>query len=343
MNIGDVTNSYMLQLVEAGEQRGIGREAILLQNRIDETELLAPNHRFNLTQFMKLGAWIISETGDPALGLKLGSSQHIMKFGYVGLAAMSAATLGDALSLLTHFESLTSRCYRGSSKIAKTEQHLALNFFSIAPYNEYTHFVVDLVLSGWASMCRWLTGHTDVIAEIHIEFVKPTDYGDQYEDYFGCPVLFGQEQNALILPNGAEQLPLLYHDQQMHQALVETCSQQLARLTQKESFSDKVKKVIGPLLEGRTPSVEEAADKMGMPAWTLRRKLKEDGLSFQRLVDTMKQDIAVGYLRETELSFGEIAYVLGFSTPGAFQRAFKRWTGVTPGSYRKALESPKKS
>lgn len=343
MNIGDVTNSYMLQLVEAGEHRGIDRNVILHHNRIDETELLASNHRFNLTQFMKLGAWIIQETSDPALGLKMGSTQHVMKFGYVGLAAMSALTLGEALSLLTQFESLTSRCYRGSSRLIKNEQQLALSFFSIAPYNEYTHFVVDLVLCGWATLCRWITGDPTVVTEVHIEFPKPPQYGDQYESYFRCPVIFEQEQNALILTNQAEQIPLLYHDNQMHQTLVDICSKQLSVLTQKESFSDKVKKVIGPLLEGRTPSVEEAAEKMGMPAWTLRRKLKEDDLSFQKLVDTMKQDIAVGYLRETELSFGEIAYVLGFSTPGAFQRAFKRWTGLTPGSYRKALESPKKT
>jgi len=74
-----------------------------------------------------------------------------------------------------------------------------------------------------------------------------------------------------------------------------------------------------------------------MPDWTLRRKLKEEGTSFQALLDNMRKELALGYMRDTQMNFGEIAYVLGFSTPGAFQRAFKRWTGETPGDYRRRI------
>ena len=91
------------------------------------------------------------------------------------------------------------------------------------------------------------------------------------------------------------------------------------------------------MLHGQTPSIDEVALKLGMPSWTLRRKLKEEGSAYQSLVDEMRRDVAMSYMKSTDLTFGEISYLLGFSTPGAFQRAFKRWSGQTPGEFRKAL------
>jgi AraC-like DNA-binding protein len=98
-----------------------------------------------------------------------------------------------------------------------------------------------------------------------------------------------------------------------------------------------VQGIIGPRLHGHTPTLEETSSLLGMPDWTLRRKLKDEGTTFQALLDNMRKDLALGYMRDTQMSFGEIAYVLGFSTPGAFQRAFKRWTRETPGDYRRRI------
>jgi AraC-like DNA-binding protein len=89
------------------------------------------------------------------------------------------------------------------------------------------------------------------------------------------------------------------------------------------------------MLHGRTPSIDEVATSLGIPSWTLRRKLRDENASFQDIVDDMRRDVALSYMRNTELSFGEISYLLGFSTPGAFQRAFKRWTDSTPGEFRR--------
>ena len=81
----------------------------------------------------------------------------------------------------------------------------------------------------------------------------------------------------------------------------------------------------------------QVALQFGMPSWTLRRKLKEEDTAYQSLVDEMRRDVALSYMKNTDLTFGEISYLLGFSTPGAFQRAFKRWSGQTPGEFRKSL------
>ena len=104
-----------------------------------------------------------------------------------------------------------------------------------------------------------------------------------------------------------------------------------------DSYRNKVLKVLGTMLHGQTPSIDEVALTLGMPSWTLRRKLKEEDSAYQSLVDEMRRDVAMSYMKNTDLTFGEISYLLGFSTPGAFQRAFKRWSGQTPGEFRKSL------
>jgi AraC-like DNA-binding protein len=77
-----------------------------------------------------------------------------------------------------------------------------------------------------------------------------------------------------------------------------------------------------------------------MPPWTLRRKLADEGTQFRSILNETRRDLAITYIRDTELSFGEIAYLLGFASAEAFQRAFKRWCASTPGEFRRSSQRP---
>ena len=336
MKIGDVTSSYISRLVDAAVQQGIDQQEILQRHNLDPQKINDPNERFDLTLLMKLGAWIINRTNDPTLGLKLGSSAQITRMGIPGLTAMCSKTLGDAFAVVADYETITSRCYRGQSSIDESPNNPAIRFYSIAPYNQYTMFVVDMVLIGWNSTITWLTNRDDLVLEAHFEF-SPPEYVSHYSEFFNAPVKFDQPCNQLLLKEDCLATPVIYHDQSTLENLLELCEQKLKKLSKKETFADKVQQVLGPMLHGRPPSIEETATQLAIPTWTLRRKLKEEGISFQNLLDDMRKELALGYMQDTELSFGEIAYILGFSTPGAFQRAFKRWTNSTPGAYRKAI------
>ena len=140
-----------------------------------------------------------------------------------------------------------------------------------------------------------------------------------------------------MLTPQAARLPVIEANPLVHQQLLATAQARIKQLAVSDTFKGRVQQLLGPLLHGHTPSLEETASQLGLPDWTLRRKLKEEGTSFQLLLDEMRRDLALGYMRDTQLSLGEIAFILGFSTPGAFQRAFKRWTGETPGGYRRRI------
>jgi AraC-like DNA-binding protein len=87
---------------------------------------------------------------------------------------------------------------------------------------------------------------------------------------------------------------------------------------------------------GREPGLEEVAGRLKLPSWTLRRKLAEEGTQFREILNDTRHDLAITYIRDTELAFGEIAYLLGFASAEAFARAFKRWNGQTPGEFRRS-------
>lgn len=337
MKIGDITANYITDLLNTGVALGLNAEQLLGDIGLSCRELRDSNNRVDLVYLMRLGHTIIQRTGRPDIGLSAAETTSITRYGYAGLAAMTAPTLGDALQTLVRFEALYGRCYRGNSQLIKSGNRATLNFYSIAPYNDYTYFVVDSVLCGWARIIAWLTGRTDLVQSAHIEFTTPA-YHAEYPRAFGCPVLFQQECNHLQLSPGATEAPVLHANASLHEQLTRECEAQMSQIALANTYRNRVQKVLGTMLHGRTPSIEEVAQELGIPSWTLRRKLNDEEASFQEIVDEMRRDVALSYMRNTELSFGEISYLLGFSTPGAFQRAFKRWAGTTPGEYRRHLQ-----
>lgn len=336
MKIGDITANYITDLLNAGITLGLNSDQLLGDIGLSPKELRDSNNRIDLVFLMRLGHTIIRRTGRPDIGLFAAETTSVTRYGYAGLAAMTAATLGDALQTLVGFEPLYGRCYRGNSELLKVGNRSTLNFYSIAPYNDHTHFVVDSVLCSWARVIYWLTGRTDLVQSAHIEFATPS-YHTLYPAAFGCPVVFQQTRNHLLLAPGATDIALLHANPQLHEQLVKECEAQMSQIALANTYRNRVQKVLGTMLHGRTPSIEEVAQELGIPSWTLRRKLNDEQASFQEIVDEMRRDVALSYMRNTELSFGEISYLLGFSTPGAFQRAFKRWAGTTPGEYRRHL------
>ena len=336
MKIGDTTASYLQFLINTAESLGAEPDTLLRDVGLEPSALADGDERIDLTYLMRIGFCAIQRTKTPSLGLIAGSRSSITRFGVAGLAAMTAPTLGDALRIITQYEDLFGRCYRGNSTLNETDEGPWMKFYSIAPYNDYTYVVVDAILSGWTNSVAWLTGRTDLVKAAYIEFSAPA-YFDEYKKAFNCPVHFNQTENCIKLAPDALDAPMVHRNESLHQYLMEQCELAIGRVALANSYRNKVLKVLGTMLHGKTPSIEEVAQELGMPTWTLRRKLKDEDTSYQNLVDEMRRDVALSYMKNTDLSFGEISYLLGFSTPGAFQRAFKRWAGTTPGEYRKSL------
>ncbi|MDZ3990627.1 hypothetical protein PspTeo4_02792 [Pseudomonas sp. Teo4] len=183
--------------------------------------------------------------------------------------------------------------------------------------------------AGWPS---WRAGWRPLQAErLEVEFEAP-DYAAHYQPLCSTAVQFGAGSNQLRLSKATLSLANPHHCPSTWQHLLQLCEAQLLQRTRIRSLGERITHLLGPLLNGgREPDLEEVALHLQLPSWTLRRKLAEEGTGFRSLLNDTRRDLAETYIRDTELAFGEIAYLLGFASAEAFQRAFKRWTGLTPG------------
>ncbi|MDP9504740.1 AraC family transcriptional regulator [Pseudomonas protegens] len=336
MRLGDLSVGFVHSLVDAVRSHGLDPTPLLEQYALDAARLGEAGARLSIPRYMRLGHGAIQLTGDPALGLRMGRLSRLSQMGLAGVTAAQAPTVREAARCLTRFEALYGSNYRGQSSFHEDANGAWLRFYSISPYNAYNRFVVDSIMSGWLQQLSSLCGQAIHAEQIDIQFERP-DYHDAYALLGPTPIQFGAEQNQLRLSQANLALRNPEHCPSTWRHLVQLCERELEQLTRTRSLRERIIQLLGPLLNGgREPDLEEVAMRLKLPTWTLRRKLAEEGTQFRAILNDTRRDLAMTYIRDTELAFGEIAYLLGFASAEAFQRAFKRWNGQTPGEFRRS-------
>lgn len=308
----------------------------MAQFGLNEHLLSSPDARISIPRYMRLGHAAIGLTGNRALGLVIGSLSRPVDAGLAGLAAQTAATAGEALETLIRYSLLTSRNSRGHPSM-DAGATLA-KFYSIRPYNDFNFFVVDSILSTWVQLLRTLTGRFHVVDEVHIEYPSQ-GLDDIFSQWFDCPVQFSGGENRIQLADGIRDLPSPDAQPALHRKLIADCEQRLKQLRSGRTLRDQVKDKLTPLLEQSAPGLETVASEFGLSPWTLQRKLAEEGTGYRQLIDETRKELARDYIRETMVSLTEISWLLGFSTPAAFHKAYRRWFEVSPGEHRKKLRA----
>lgn len=154
------------------------------------------------------------------------------------------------------------------------------------------------------------------------------------ESHFGCPVHFSSGRDALLVSEESIDAPNTLGDETIAQFFDRHLEGELASLEQEASLEHDVRRAVTSRLSEGVPSLSEIASELGLGSRTLQRRLSENGYTFQSLVDLARKDLAQSLLRETSYSLAEIAFLTGFAEQSGFTRAFKRWAGQTPRSYR---------
>ena len=342
IRLGDLSVGYLYSLADAVEHLGHASQPLLEHYGFDAARLAEPRARLSIPRYMHLGHAAIVLTGEPALGLLMGRFAYLHRLGLAGITAVQAPTVREAARTLIRFEALYASNYRGRCSLHEDSGGAWLRFHSIGPYNAYNRFVVDTVLAAWLQQLGALA-HTPLAAQaLQLEFTAP-DYAERYPLEFACSPTFDADFNGLRLDQQALNLRNPLHCPGTWHELLQLCEQELQRLTRPQNMRDRVIQLLGPRLHGREPDMHDIARQLQLPAWTLRRRLAEEGTRFSAIVNETRRDLAVAYVRDTELSFGEIAYLLGFASAEAFQRAFKRWLKRPPGEMRRSYRQTSNS
>ncbi|GIZ13240.1 AraC family transcriptional regulator [Pseudomonas sp. NCCP-436] len=194
------------------------------------------------------------------------------------------------------------------------------------------HFLQESLLVIWHRLGSWLIGQRIHLEEATFTYPEPA-HAREYELLFPCVRRFSAGSTSLLFHGRYLSMPLLQDERTLKQFLQHSPADLLARPDGGNSLTSQIRRLLGR--DCRTwPDLERVAQQLHMSPQTLRRHLREEGTSFQELKDHLRRDLAIYHLGRDELAIQVIAEQLGFSEPSAFHRAFKKWTGLTPGTYR---------
>jgi AraC-like DNA-binding protein len=214
----------------------------------------------------------------------------------------------------------------------ETDQDILNVYVTYKPVATYIPARTDQFFAILMSMCR--VNLSQDFNPVSVRFVHPAPpcAGDFFA-YFRAPVTFDAEINCLALPSDHVDLPLQGYNPELLRLHDEIMVRHLVQLGQ-DDIVHRVQSVILDMLPSGQISDEKAARRINMSVRSLQRSLKKKATTFGTLLDGVRRELADDYVRDPNMALAEIAFVLGFSEQSAFTRAFKRWTGVTPGRFR---------
>ncbi|MGB2336521.1 MAG: AraC family transcriptional regulator, partial [Alcanivorax sp.] len=311
-------------------RRGVATETLLADTRIEPGCWRDPQARITAQDFEVVATRAMALSGEPWLGWELGASMTLSSHGFLGYAAMSSATLGEALELAVKYFRTRSTLVQletftdGDMAVMQINELLALG--DLAP------LIMESLFSSFHFMGEKLVPGLDVIGELRFSYPEP-DYFARMRPVMPVPVYFDCAYNQMRFPVERMQYPLQFADPRLARMAADQCEQEMASIKLPPPLLGQVRRIIlgGG---GRFPGVEEVAGELHMSSRTLKRKLQQLGTSYQEVLDGLRKGLAVEYLTQSEKTVDEIAMTLGYSDASNFARAFRRWTARSPSDYR---------
>jgi len=169
--------------------------------------------------------------------------------------------------------------------------------------------------------------------EVTLKLPKP-NHSAEHRLMYPCPVHYEHAQDSIVFDRSFLDLPVVQTPSTLREHLPQLPQEWFKRQAYYPVFTRRVKDYLESNTELVGINMDEMATQLQMTSRTLRRKLTEEGTSFQLLKDEMRRDAAIHHLSQPNQAISQIATLLGFSEPAAFARAFKQWTGVPPSVYR---------
>jgi AraC-like DNA-binding protein len=277
---------------------------------------------------------IAEASGDPAIGLKLGSDDRVERYDPLTLAALSARSLRDGLERLARYKQVT--CPEAVD-VAEHGSEARVQFRWLLAEETEPPVLSDICFAAVARIAR--RGSGDLVAPTRLE-LRGSPRGPRiHESHFGCPVRFGARRNAIHFRRADLDRPFVTHNPELLAAVAPQLEAELERSTRSDAVPGQVKAVLMRLLAGRRPSVEDVARDLKLSPRTLQRRLTDSGVSFQQVLQESRRELARHYLRNSSLELNQTAYLLGYEDAHSFFRAFQGWEGTSPGAWR-ARQSP---
>jgi len=331
-------SSLNLLLWAAGQQ-GANVDELRQAIGLDAATAANPDARVSIVTIQRLWPLAIAASGDAYLALHLGSLVNPTSIGLLAYVLMHAPTLGAAMEHLCRYQDIACQGVRTVLKPAEDGAWLMLELLS--PDITYPEHVINSELSVYLAAFAGLTGQVVLPRAVQLAYPQPTD-ATEHERVFGpAPLTFDAAQTAVLFDAETLALPIRNASPTLFSLFEQHAAAVLNQLPKggELSLAEQVRRHIVQLLKGQAPALSAVADRLHLSTRTLQLHLKEAGHSYQQLLDEVRRELALRHLRQPHQSTTDIAFLLGYSEPSVFVRSFKKWTGQTPGAYRKTASS----
>lgn len=318
-------------LVEVGAEYGVPVTTCLAGSGLDEAALADAATEVGGAQELVVAQNLVRATGGPpGLGLEVGSRFRLRMYGVWGFTLLASSTLRDAADVGLRYVELTYATAGIHLHETDEEAYLAVDDTAVpAPVRR---FVVERELAIIRTILDTIVGEPVPSIRVELRFPGPGAPG-RHDTVGGAPVTFGAGRNALVAPAALLDRPLPAADPHTMRLCERECRSLRAR-----RVDGKIAAHVRELLIHRhcaIPDMAVAAAELHVSTRTLYRRLALEGTSYRRLVDEVRQILATEMLTTEGLGVEQVAVRLGYADAAAFIRAFRRWTGSTPGAYRR--------
>lgn len=336
MSEATVSAGYVADLLALALSKGATRADLLARAQIDEADLADPDNRVPWERFKALMRAAKEVCNEPALPLHFGARNWFLENSIVGLIARAASTMGESFAQMNRYARL----------VVEVDGHESGPRFTIGPRDggvwiedqrRNPNDFPELTESTWARFaCNYANafpGRPHYIKAVHMTHPAPA-HRAAYDQFFTMPVTFESDRNALLIDPNFVHEPTNAGNRYVFGVFSERAEALMKSLEASKTTRGEVEALLIPVLHTGDVSMDDVAAKLGISRPTLYRKLKVEGIAYEDVLDDLRHRMALHYLDGKKVSVNQTAYLVGFSDPSAFSRAFKRWTGASPAMRR---------
>lgn len=297
---------------------------------IDPELVKSPDARIPVDTYLLIQDKAADHVKDPYFGLHMGEFAEAGSWSILGYVMMNCRNLGEAFEKSGKYSRIIGNMIEAKAELRLDRIRVVVFTPPHAP--KMSRHCYESTLSSSVHMMRTLTGVHLSPLEVTFIYPKPESTAE-YERVFGCPVKFGQKENSMTLDWGLVNTPIRMANADLLERFEQYAQSLLDEMQRRDEHTRAVTRIILSRLDDESLSIEKVAREMAVSVRTLQKRLEDEGVVFSDLLRDIRQRLAQKYLREN-YSVEQITYLLGFSEPSVFRKAFKKWSGVTPREYR---------
>jgi len=334
-----VSAGYPRALLDFAVSKGADRRMLIERSQIRLDDLKDQDRRIPLANYLALLKAGIELCNEPALSLLFGEAVRLQDISIVGMIGVAFDNVESGRQLVNRYTPLGLDADDGTAEpiqFVRENGEVWMKFTGV--------IYVDnplLIESGIArAVCGARTMQQSMPGLANLQFPKAIrftyaepSYRAEYDRIFGVPLFFNSHMNAFLIDEAFLNLKLPRTNPYLSEVLSGRAEELLKNLEMSKTTRGRVEALLIPILHNGEASIDTIAGKLGFSRQTLFRKLKAEGVTFEKLLDELRHQLALYYLNGKKVPVNETAYLVGFSEPAAFSRAFKRWTGSSPRTY----------